>query len=214
MPHDTTREYYDTHASEYADQTWNISIPAIWRLLTERVPRGGTILDLGCGAGRDLKVFADSGYKVIGVDYSVGLLEIARRRSSQTAIWAEFHSLPFHDRCFDAVWAIASLLHVSPHEIPSVLREVRRVLNPSGSFIASMKQGTGEHADQSGRFFVHYKKEEWNRLLTDAGFNVEDIHETLERRMLPTGKLSSIDWLVSVATIQDDRASGDLPAAV
>src|SRR5437868_12209979 len=68
------------------------------------VSDGTRLLDVGCGAGRALRLAADRGAKVTGLDASHGLLEYARRRvPDATIVQGELQSLPFADGTFDAV---------------------------------------------------------------------------------------------------------------
>ena len=79
-----------------------------------------------------------------------------------------------------------------------VLQHVARVLKPGGSFLASVKKGTGERVDERGRHFADYQQTEWRRLLVEAGFEDIDIRENEEQRPTSNGETQSITWLVSV----------------
>lgn len=103
LPLEQTRLYYDENADSYATTTQAVELGPTWKLLTERLDKGSLILDLGCGAGRDLKYFADQGYRVIGIDYSQKLVDIAQQYSHQPVRLMDFHALDFPDNTFDAV---------------------------------------------------------------------------------------------------------------
>lgn len=196
---DTTQQYYDTHAKEYAAATLPARLPDVWRLLTERLKPGSTLLDLGCGAGRDLKYFSEIGYQVVGVDFSKELVEIAERESGHDVILADFRKLPFAADTFDAVLAIASLLHLPPQDLPQTLRAIWTVLRSGGIFVASVKKGVGERVDNKGRFFADYQPQGWRELLEQAGFVEVEIHEMTEHRKSGTHKSRVIDWVVSLS---------------
>ena len=196
---DGTRQYYDENAESYASTTLNVDLRHLWSVLTEKLDAGALILDLGCGAGRDLKYFADHGYPVVGIDYSSSLARIARQHSRQRVVCADFReSLPFSDGEFDAVWSIASLLHVPREQISGVLQSVARVLKARGTFLASVKKGTGERTDEKGRHFADYQPIEWRALLEKADFEDIEIFENEEHRPASNGGTQSITWLVSV----------------
>lgn len=198
---DSTRHYYDENAESYARTTLDVDLRHLWSLFTDSLDSGASILDLGCGAGRDLKYFADRDYRVVGVDYSKELVSIARQYSGQQVFLADIkESLPFADGEFDAVWSIASLLHVPREEIGIVLRQVARVIKPSGIFLASVKKGKGARVDDQGRYFADYEAAEWRRLLNKAGFEKVEIHENEEQRSSPGGGTRRITWLVSLCT--------------
>lgn len=191
---ESTQQYYETHAESYASKTLGVDLSPLWSVLTSRLKPDSTILDLGCGAGRDLKFFADRGYHVTGLDSSANLATIASAVSGRAVHCADFlEPLPFQDRQFDAVWAIASLLHVPRPQIRTVLQEVARVLRPQGLFIASMKLGLGTLVDE-GRLFVGYAPEEWRECLRASGFIQI---ETFENEELRRNGLMRIEWIVS-----------------
>jgi len=58
-------------AESYATETCNADLQRVWKLLTPRLAPGSLILDLGCGAGRDLAYFAKAGFRVVALDYSL-----------------------------------------------------------------------------------------------------------------------------------------------
>jgi SAM-dependent methyltransferase len=196
----STKRYYDEHAEAYARETCNADLERVWRLLAQRVARGSLILDLGCGPGRDLAHFRKAGFRVIGLDYSLNLLRIAVNVSGQRVVVGDLGMPPFATGTFDAVWAIASLLHVPRHHIGSVLPGIRRLLKPSGVFVASIREGTGERVDERGRYFASYRRREWQTLLSDAGFGETELHVMTESRTGSGGRVMDITWLVSVSS--------------
>jgi SAM-dependent methyltransferase len=70
MKDDPTRNYYETHADEYFHATYAVDLQPLWEKLSKRLEKGDYILDLGSGSGRDLRYFAERGFRVIGIDYS------------------------------------------------------------------------------------------------------------------------------------------------
>ncbi len=196
----STGRYYEKNAESYAKETCSANLQDVWPLLTQRLAPGNLILDLGCGAGRDLAYFNQAGLRVIGLDYSMSLLKIARSVSEQRVVLADLRMLPFRSETFDAVWAIASLLHVPSPHILSALLEVHQPLKRSGVFVASVKEGSRERVDERGRYFADYSPQEWGRLLTKAGFGGVELHLMKESRKTSAGNFIEITWLVSVCT--------------
>jgi len=123
------------------------------------------ILDLGCGSGRDIKEFARRGFVTLGVDYSFELLRHARKYSGQRVVLADFVSMEFHDESFDAVWAVASLVHTSRNHVPLVLEKLYRWLRRPGVILTSMQSGEGHMKAEDGRQFELYRPGEWEDLL-------------------------------------------------
>jgi SAM-dependent methyltransferase len=196
----STKRYYEDHAEAYASETCNADLERVWRLLVQQLAPGSLILDLGCGAGRDLAYFHKAGFRVIGLDYSLNLLRIATNVSGQRVVVGDLGMPPFAAGTFDAVWAIASLLHVPSHHIGTVLPGIRRLLKPSGVFLASIREGTGERVDERGRYFASYRRAEWEALLADAGFGATELHIMNESRASSGGRVMEITWLVSVSS--------------
>jgi SAM-dependent methyltransferase len=93
------------------------------------------MLDIGCGAGLALRLAADRGADVSGLDAAPGLLDYARRRvPGATIVEGEIQSLPFDDQAFDAVTAFNSLQYAAdPIE---ALREAKRVTATGGRILA------------------------------------------------------------------------------
>jgi SAM-dependent methyltransferase len=99
------------------------------------VGHGTRLLDIGCGAGRALRLAADRGADASGLDAAPGLLDYARRRvPGATIVQGELQSLPFPDDTFDAVTGFNSFQYAAdPIE---ALREAKRVTAPGGRIVA------------------------------------------------------------------------------
>src|SRR5262245_62019671 len=83
-----------------------------------------TILDFGCGPGRDLKAFAAMGHVAIGLEGAASFAEMARTWSGCEVWEQDFLHLDLPPGRFDGVFANASLFHVPRQELPRVLIEL------------------------------------------------------------------------------------------
>jgi SAM-dependent methyltransferase len=106
--------------------------------LAERLPRGGTTLEIGCGTGGLLVAAARSGRSIVGIDIASRWLVVARRRLADRGLHvplaaAEAERLPWPDATFDAVVADSVLEHLD--DPARALREWRRVLRPGGVLV-------------------------------------------------------------------------------
>lgn len=168
---------YNKMAKEYDDETVDF-----W----ERFPRtfldkfielsGKKIIDVGSGPGRDGLLLQQSGKEVICVDASEAMVKFSSERGLES-ILAGFDNLPFENKLFDGVWSYTALLHVPKKSIDTSLKEISRVLKPSGIFALGLIEGnTEEYKESSGvdmpRWFSFYQKDEVINLCKQHGFEL------------------------------------------
>jgi SAM-dependent methyltransferase len=134
------------------------------------------VLDAGCGAGRDCRLFEQDDLSVTGVDLSAGMLHAARARTNAPLLKADIRETPFRSEVFGGIWSCAVLLHLDPANFHRALREFWRVLVADGALFISVREGAGEQIRSEGygidRWHRFYRKEEVGDLLRGAGFAV------------------------------------------
>lgn len=177
----STKRFYETSATGYAEATLRLSMKESIDSFVTRLNPGDSVVDLGCGAGRDLKAFADRGFMPVGLDVSENLAKIAHEYSAQPVVVGDLRKLPFASNSFSAGWASASLLHLSRDDAGLALGEIRRVLTAGGILFSSVKHGQGERADAQGRWFSYYGSVEWQCLLEAHGFAVIELHTSVQQ---------------------------------
>jgi mutator protein MutT len=150
-----TLAYYDANAVEYASATRQLAMQPIYNKFLPQLKSGDSILDLGCGAGRDAKHFLALGFDVTPVDGSAVLAATASAYLGRHVEVVQFQALEY-EACFDAVWACASLLHVPKSQLDFVLRRALDALKPNGLAYMSFKWGENETVDDKGRYFNNY----------------------------------------------------------
>jgi len=96
-----------------------------------------SLLDLGCGPGRDLIALSARGHIVTGLDGSAVFAEMARAQSGCRVLQQNFLQLELGEQQFDGVFANASLFHVPRAELPRVLAELFRALVAGGVLFCS-----------------------------------------------------------------------------
>lgn len=174
---------YDQIAEEFADVNANmppeLAIAADQFLSTTKP--GGLILDLGCGAGRDMAWFESQGATAVGSDLSAGMLAQARLQAHGSLVQADMRRLPFQTGRFQGVWCCAALLHLPKVDAPRALAEVHRILAPESTLFLAVQEGIGEGWERTTRydkpierFFARYRAEEMTTLLVDSGFAIRD----------------------------------------
>ena len=163
MDSDTLR-FYRENAQDYAD--WAKAPSARLVRFLSLLPSGGSILELGCGAGNHASVMLAQGFNLRATDGSPEMAGIASRRLGHPVEPMLFHELD-DDGVYDGVWASACLLHVPRDQLTDILGRIRRALKPDGVFYASFKLGDGGGRDKLGRYY-NYPTQEWLRATYDA----------------------------------------------
>lgn len=110
---------------------------ATLRKWARSLPKGGAILDLGCGSGAPIaEALAGDGFDIHGVDASERLAEAFRKRLPRAPIACEpIETSRFFDRTFPAVIAIGVLFLLPEDVQQAVVRKVSRALDPHGRFL-------------------------------------------------------------------------------
>lgn len=100
--------------------------------------RKGRTLDLGCGNGRHIIVGNEIGHEMVGIDASMNLIKIAKRKTNSDTdfIRANAKRLPFKNNTFDNVIYIATIHHLKKGRVQS-LKEVKRILKQGGEILVS-----------------------------------------------------------------------------
>lgn len=169
-----TLHFYETNAEIYAEQTRGIDLAHLYKPFLKYIPRGGRILDVGCGAGRDLRRFADEGFEAVGIDPSEKLAAMASEFSGCNVLVSSVQDLSFNQE-FDGAWACASLIHLPRHELPSALGKISLALRARGVLFVSMQIGSGEMVMDDGRFVARYTSKEVSNAIEQADFELVDV---------------------------------------
>ena len=160
---DMTIEYYNSHAEEYVEDTLEADMSATRERFLAFVPDGGSILDFGCGSGRDAKAFLDAGYQVVALDGSKELCERAHRLTGLPVICCSFQDYWAMTQ-YDGIWACASLLHLTEDELSPVMEQLVKSLKPGGALYMSFKYGDYS-GERNGRWFTDMTEEKLLSLL-------------------------------------------------
>jgi len=190
-----TIAHYHARADDYwagtRDHDVEQNIEAVLRHI--QGPPPFTLLDFGCGPGRDLISFTRRGHHAIGLEGARAPAELARIHSGCEVWQQDFLSLELPDAYFDGVFANASLFHVPRQELPRVLRQLHATLKPGGVLFSSNPRGSNEENIGGERYGAYYDLPAWRSYLAGAGF-----HE-LEHYYRPAGlPREHQPWLASV----------------
>ena len=167
-----TLAHYDQRADDFwrgtRDHDVSANIAALLQYIEGSSPF--TIMDLGCGPGRDLKTFADLGHVAVGVEGAARFVEMARTHSGCDVWQQDFLKLDLPQNHFDGVFANAALFHVPSQELPRVLRELNATLKPGGVLFSSNPRGKNQEGWNQGRYGIYHDIDAWRRFLSAAGF--------------------------------------------
>ena len=190
-----TLAYYEQHAEEFRagtrDHDVSQNIASLLRHIEGESPF--TILDFGCGPGRDLKTLAGLGHTAIGLEGAAGFAAMARADTGCEVWQQDFLKLDLPGKRFDGIFANAALFHVPTQELRRVLRQLHAALKPGGVLFSSNPRGENEEEWNRGRYGAYHDLEAWRRYMLDTGFM------ELEYYYRPTGLLREQQpWLASV----------------
>ena len=165
MSHETgmTIEYYNQHADEYVESTLHADMSEARNKFLAYIPKGGTILDFGCGSGRDSKAFLDAGYQVVPLDGSPALCAYSNQLLALPVVCCKFKDYLAMAK-YDGVWACASLLHLKKDELSAVLGQLIKSLNSGAPFYMSFKYGTFS-GERNSRWFTDMTEERLKELM-------------------------------------------------
>lgn len=143
----------------------------------------GPILDLGCGAGRDAHLAAETGRTVVLADVTPELLAAtADRLTGQSAVCCDALALPFRSDRFAGIIASGVLLHLPKPYTAAALAGIRRILIPGGKAVVSMKHGghdgwrtTDDFPEP--RWFTYYDPEDFAYVCERAGLRVTHLEK-------------------------------------
>jgi SAM-dependent methyltransferase len=169
---DATLKHYNEHAEAFwqgtRDHDVSQNIEAMLTSIEGEPPF--TVLDFGCGPGRDLKVFRDLGHIAIGLDGAEPFVSMARRHSGCEVWHQDFLKLDLPPATFDGIFANAALFHVPSQELPRVLRELYTALKAGGVLFSSNPRGHNEEGWSAGRYGAYHDLAAWRLYLSKAGF--------------------------------------------
>jgi SAM-dependent methyltransferase len=190
-----TLAHYEQHAEVFRAATRDHDVSQNINALLRHIhgPPPHTILDFGCGPGRDLQSFARLGHRAIGLEGASAFAAMARTDSGCEVWQQDFLKLELPAAYFDGIFANASLFHVPTQELPRVLTQLHAALKPGGVLFSSNPRGQNEEDWHGSRYGAYHDLPAWRAYLTGAGFL------ELEHYYRPTGQVREEQpWLCTV----------------
>lgn len=187
-----TIQSYDAIAKKYQEKTRPYHNKEEANYFLTQIPKNGTILDVGCGPGRDAKIFSEQGYQVTGIDLSKEMIRLARKAAPDAELEVmDLGDLAFENESFDGVWSCASFLHIPRANLDKAASESYRVLKPGGfAYVAVSGKRKKSDPDEliledygRPRFISNFNEGELEEYLRRAGFSA------INSRVLPPNEL-------------------------
>ncbi len=179
--HPETVNFYNAHAEMLADRYEKADMADLHRILRRWLPSGGRILEIGCGCGREAAFMASLGCDVVATDASDRMLQQANKNINAHALpaavtfaEAAFPVAPDHPllkQRFDAIIAVAVLMHIPDHELFEFAYQIRNMLKNKAVFICSFCAEC-ESTSNDPRYFVSRESAEVHLLFERLGFRL------------------------------------------
>ncbi len=196
-----TIKIYDEVAQEYAHQASTRSPGMQRKLFASLLTKGGKILDLGCGSGRDSLFFHEQGFQVTGVDLSKKLLAIANKNAPDIQfVHEDIRHMSFPESSFDGIWSCASIVHIKHSEQQALFHSLYRILKPGGLLYIHAKNGEGEtyieepSVPGKKRFYAFFTGSLLEQYCKNAGFSDVEIIDVGITKAYANGKHSK-EWI-------------------
>lgn len=155
--------YYNQNADQFFDTTYQVDMTGLYQSFLRYLPEHASILDLGCGSGRDMLAFKNLGHQVEAIDYSEELVAKARQLTGLPVQLDSFYELSVQEK-YEGIWACASLLHCEREKLSDVLDRILTALKPNGVCYISFKYGNHDR-EKDGRSFTDLNEQQADDLL-------------------------------------------------
>ena len=177
-----TLTYYQENANEFFLNTFDKDMSSVYDKFLPLLFPHAKILDAGCGSGRDTAHFLACGFEVDSFDASQEMCLLASSFLKKEVICCDFLSFKTHKK-YDALWAAASLLHLSKSELPHAISYLATLLKEGAYFYLSFKYGEREYTKDK-RHFSMFNEDSFNSLAQEIAtlkivnmFQTEDVRQ-------------------------------------
>ncbi len=174
-------DYYQREAEDYFEATVRIDPTPFLSPLAGVLKNGATILDVGCGSGRDLRWLAERGFRPTGFERSPRLAALARQHAGCPVLEGDFETFDFSTLAFDALLLVGSLVHVGRDAFPVILRGILQALVPGGWVYLTVKEGTGKRTAPDGRVFTLWTAAELEEIFSSLDLRIVDFSRSVSR---------------------------------
>ena len=151
-------DFYEKNAKEYIAKTKGTDMSCAYDHFCKYLNTKDRVLDVGCGSGRDLKYFMEKGFLAEGIEPSKAIYHILKKQKDLIVYPVTIQNF-IPAKKYQAVWACASLLHLSNKEIIAFFTHIDTILFPDGIIYVSGKRGIQTGYAKDGRFFLEFTED-------------------------------------------------------
>ena len=158
-----TINYYNQNAENFIANTQNADMHPTQERFLRLLDANTSILDFGCGSGRDTKYFLEKGYQVTATDGSAELCRLASKFTGIKVKEMLFDELDAMNQ-YDGIWACSSILHLPKKELLPVIQKMCEALKDNGIIYTSFKYGDFE-GERNGRYFTDFTEKTFREFI-------------------------------------------------
>lgn len=133
-----TIDFYTKNAERLSARYLQADMSPLYRDIIPELPPGGSVLEIGCGNGRDARNLAAQGFRVTATDASEGMLEEATRLTRGNNPLFLLRAFPLKPSellpswHYDLILCVGVLMHIPDWERAALFRQMRALLAPNG----------------------------------------------------------------------------------
>jgi len=163
------------------------------------LPKKGKILDLGCGTGGVTDYYFKKGFKVLGIDLSQGMIQVAKKKYPKiNFINEDMRKLRLNEK-FDGISFSYSFFYLETKDTKEVIENAKNMLNENGVMMFILQEGEGEiyfdelNIPEMKTYANLYTKKIMERMLNSLGLKIVYTEKRAPRKgEMPYNKLCII----------------------
>lgn len=185
---ETTVEHYDSKAVKLSKRYESADVSALQNKLRSVLKNCSTVLELGCGSGRDAAFLMNSSpersFSIAVTDGSDKMLTQAEFLHPELAPYMKKLELPeglkAEKNRYEGIYSIAALMHLPLQKIRQSLQQIAGLLKPAGILFISVCTQREEQLPEDLRLFTLKSREWWIQQIELTGLQVTEATESTD----------------------------------